>query len=169
MYQYEGPRKETAKHEATQQDAGDNNSNHRQSLLLTSITRFVWGEGEERSNSMTLEEFRKRVMQLLSYLKSPEESFLMMTKQDVSQVILLPTLKQVLYLSSFTTCNNQQQSDSVHLHNKIVWEALSLSFTAVQSDSRINEMPSSMSKKNEEDMTSSSSTFLFSMLPQRLY
>mmetsp|Transcript_8397 Transcript_8397/g.12259 ORF Transcript_8397/g.12259 Transcript_8397/m.12259 type:complete len:82 (+) Transcript_8397:1-246(+) len=81
----------------------------------------------------------------------------MMTKQDVSQVILL------------TTCNNQQQSDSVHLHNKIVWEALSLSFTAVQSDSKINEMPSSMSKKKEEDMTSSSSTFLFSMLPQRLY
>ena len=151
MYQYEGPRKETAKHEATQQDAGDNSSNHRQSLLLTSITRFVWGEGEERSNSMTLEEFRKRVMQLLSYLKSPEESFLMMTKQDVSQLILL------------TTCNNQQQSDSVHLQNKIVWEALSLSFTAVQSDSKINEMPSSMSKKNEEDMTSSSSTFLFSI------
>ena len=71
-------------------------------------------------------------MQLSSYFKSPEESSPMMRKQDLSQVILLPTLKRVLYVSSFATHNNKQHSGFVHLQNKKVWEELSLSVTAIQ-------------------------------------
>jgi len=107
--------------------------------MLSVLLRFISSGGS--NTNMTLDEFLTNVPPLLDYLKSTntmndEMFFNQVSKETISQILLVPAFKQLLYVSNAcytnqTTCGSTITTSTTASSDRILWEVTAVSLSTL--------------------------------------